>query len=160
MIDTHVPYNEYMDKWTSDLVVGRASSTSNPWPYRYYGLFGEEPPSIPAYPTVNQVLGRTVKKVIFSGPATIVLWADGTKTIAKCSENDVYDPEKGLMMAILKKFVDVPTLKRLMKKYCPKEEEEPLPNDWVGGHVFQASLDNIKKNLAGLSKKLGGGDPQ
>ena len=47
-----------------------------------------------------------------------------------------------------------------MKKYCPKEEEKPLPNDWVGGHVFQASLERIRKNIDKLSKTLGGGDPQ
>lgn len=44
-----------------------------------------------------------VKDVIFNRPATIVFWADGSKTVVKCSKNDVYDPEKGLAMAIVKK---------------------------------------------------------
>ena len=39
-----------------------------------------------------------IKKVIFNAPATIVYWADGTKTVVKCSENDIYDAEKGLAM--------------------------------------------------------------
>ena len=43
-----------------------------------------------------------IKKVIFNDPATIVIWADGTKTIVK-SDNEQYDPEKGLAMAISKK---------------------------------------------------------
>ena len=42
-------------------------------------------------------------KVIFNDPATIVYWADGTKTVVKCGEHDIYDPEKGLAMTISKK---------------------------------------------------------
>ena len=44
-----------------------------------------------------------IKKVIFNNPATIVMWEDGTKTVVKVHEGDVYDPEKGLAMAISKK---------------------------------------------------------
>lgn len=47
----------------------------------------------------------TVKKVIFSDPATIVFWTDNTKTIVKCGENDIYDPEKGVAMACMKKLL-------------------------------------------------------
>ncbi len=43
-----------------------------------------------------------VKKVIFNAPATIVIWADGSKTVVK-AENEDYDPEKGLAMAVVKK---------------------------------------------------------
>lgn len=45
-----------------------------------------------------------IKDVIFNYPATIVLWADGTKTVVKAHDDDVYDPEKGLAMAICKKI--------------------------------------------------------
>lgn len=45
-----------------------------------------------------------IEKVIFNGPATIVFWDDKTKTIVK-SNVDTYDPEKGLVMAIAKKFL-------------------------------------------------------
>lgn len=44
--------------------------------------------------------------VIFNPPATIVFWSDNTKTVVKCnSECDMYDPEKGIAMAIAKKFL-------------------------------------------------------
>lgn len=46
-----------------------------------------------------------IKNVIFNDPATIVLWSDGTKTVVKCGENDFYDPEKGLAMAVAKKYL-------------------------------------------------------
>lgn len=45
----------------------------------------------------------SIKKVIFNNPATIVIWNDGTKTVVKCCEDDEFDPEKGLAMAISKK---------------------------------------------------------
>lgn len=44
-----------------------------------------------------------IEKVIFNDPATIVIWKDKTKTVVKRSENDIFDPEKGLAMAITKK---------------------------------------------------------
>lgn len=44
-----------------------------------------------------------VKKVIFNNPCTIVVWADGTKTIVRSQYGDNFDPEKGLAMAISKK---------------------------------------------------------
>lgn len=44
-----------------------------------------------------------IKDVIFNPPATIVFWEDGTKTVVKAGEYDMFDPEKGLAMAITKK---------------------------------------------------------
>lgn len=44
----------------------------------------------------------TYKRVIFNNPATVVFWMDGTKTVVK-AENEDFDPEKGLAMAIAKK---------------------------------------------------------
>lgn len=46
-----------------------------------------------------------IKNVIFSGPCTIVLWSDGDKTIVRCREDDTFDKEKGLAMAISKKML-------------------------------------------------------
>lgn len=43
-----------------------------------------------------------IKDVIFNPPATIVFWADGTKTVVK-DQGEGFDPEKGLAMAISKK---------------------------------------------------------
>lgn len=68
---------------------------------------------------------HAIKKVIFNEPATIVLWEDGTKTIVKCQEGDVFDPEKGLAMAISKKyFGNKGNYCEVFKKWCPEEEEK------------------------------------
>lgn len=45
-----------------------------------------------------------IKKVIFSSPATIVFWSDGDKTVVKATK-EPFDREKGLAMAIAKKFL-------------------------------------------------------
>lgn len=45
-----------------------------------------------------------LKKVIFSGPKTIVLWADGTKTIVSCGAGDTYDYYAGFCAAVVKKL--------------------------------------------------------
>lgn len=45
-----------------------------------------------------------IKKVVFNDPATIVFWTDDTKTVVKCGKDETYDPEKGLAMAICKKY--------------------------------------------------------
>lgn len=49
-------------------------------------------------------IGKTrIKKVIFNDPATIVFWADGTKTVAKAHGDDKFDKEVGLTVCIAKK---------------------------------------------------------
>lgn len=57
-----------------------------------YGIYKVNPRAIPE-----------IENVIFNGPATIVIWKDGTKTVVKCDKGDIFDPEKGLAMAISKR---------------------------------------------------------
>lgn len=45
------------------------------------------------------------KKVHFSGPATTILWTDGTKTTVKCQSEDVWSYEVGIGMCYLKKLL-------------------------------------------------------
>lgn len=45
----------------------------------------------------------SIKKVIFSGNATIVFWEDGTKTVVRCQKGDKYSADEGLAMAICKR---------------------------------------------------------
>ena len=68
---------------------------------------------------------QPIKKVIFSNPATIVFWNDGSKTVVKCSERDEYDPEKGLAMAIAKKFLgNKGNYYNTFTKYIPELRDE------------------------------------
>lgn len=57
-----------------------------------------------------------VKKVIFNGNKTIILWNDGTKTIATCGEGDNFDPYAGFCAAVVKRvFGSTGTAKRALK---------------------------------------------
>lgn len=57
--------------------------------------------------TLNDTYGLTrrfnIKKVVFNAPATVVYWADGSKTVVKQQKGDIFDPEKGLAMAVAKR---------------------------------------------------------
>ena len=76
-----------------------------------------------------------IKKVKFNPPATIVFWADNTKTVVKCNGED-YDPEKGLAMCICKKVLgDKGNYYEVFKKWLPKEEDSD---------VVQKVLEHIK----------------
>ncbi len=47
--------------------------------------------------------GPEVRRVIYNGPATVVLWADGTKTVVRCQPGDVFDRRIGFLTALAKK---------------------------------------------------------
>lgn len=65
-----------------------------------------------------------IKNVYFNDPVTVVMWNDGTKTIVRCSENDFYDPEKGLAMAIAKKaYGNDSKFHKIFKKWLPDEDD-------------------------------------
>ena len=73
--------------------------------------------------TRKQINMQRIKKVIFNDPATIVFWSDGSKTVVKRGENDTFDPEKGLAMAISKKFFDnMSYYYDVFKKWLPKND--------------------------------------
>lgn len=64
-----------------------------------------------------------IQQVIFNPPATIVIWRDGSKTVVKCGENDIFDPEKGLAMAISKRaFGDNRDYYEIFAKWVGKYE--------------------------------------
>lgn len=50
----------------------------------------------------HNILPKIIK-VIFNPPATIVFWDDDTKTVVKCQNDEIFDPEKALAMAISKR---------------------------------------------------------
>lgn len=65
----------------------------------------------------------TINKVIFNDPATIIMWADGTKTVVK-ADKDEFDPEKGMAMAIAKKVLgNQGNYYETFKKWLPKEDK-------------------------------------
>lgn len=65
----------------------------------------------------NITIRLMIKKVIFSGPCTIVLWANGDKTVVKRAEGDKNDREVAVLYAIAKKKFG--NITRVHKKLDP-----------------------------------------
>jgi len=57
------------------------------------------------FPDSYHLISKYIKKLIFNDPATIIYWADGSKTVVQCQNGEPFDPEKGLAMAISKKVL-------------------------------------------------------
>lgn len=65
-----------------------------------------------------------IVNVVFNDPATIVLWKDNTKTVVKACEDENFDPEKGLAMAIAKKALgNKGNYYETFKKWLPEEDK-------------------------------------
>lgn len=70
-----------------------------------------------------------ISRVIFNNPATIILWADGTKTVAKTHGDDAFDPENGFAVACAKKLLGKgDAFRREFAKWAPVVKEEAEPN--------------------------------
>ena len=105
-----------------------------------------------------------IKNVIFSGPCTIVQWSDGDKTIVRC-ENEDFDKEKGLAMAIVKKLFGTNESKSnyndIFKKWIQEEKVPEFLNkkmnvseDKKYHTVKDAMYMPVKQyaNMTGMSK--------
>ena len=84
------------------------------------------PTEVHTNPKVKEIFSQfkvpKIKNVIYNDPATIVFWYDGTKTVVKAGNGDVYNPEVGLAMAIAKKALgNKGNYNNVMKKWLPKE---------------------------------------
>lgn len=77
-----------------------------------------------------------ISRVIFNEPATIILWSDGTKTVAKTHGDDAFDPEKGFAVACAKKLLGRGNTFRMeFAKWTPVDEEPNIDGFKVGDRV-------------------------
>lgn len=92
-----------------------------------------------------------IKDVIFNNPATIVFWADGTKTVVKCQEDDIYDEEVGLALCFAKKALgNKSNFNNVFKKWVPE-----VQSDYVYQGTVELSQD-IRCSAADALEKLVG----
>lgn len=90
-----------------------------------------------------------IEKVIFNPPATIVIWSDKTKTVVKCREDDVFDPEYGLSICIAEKyFGSRHQLLKATQKYMPDYTVLSDMPDRV------PTIDEVKKALDHLAERV------
>jgi hypothetical protein len=88
---------------------------------------------------VKKEANMTIKQVYFNKPVTVVLWADGTKTIVKCQEGDTYSKETGLAVAIAKKALgNKGNFNNVFKKWIPEFRKDDTNNveESAVGYVY------------------------
>ena len=89
----------------------------------------------------NKRIFSEIKDIIINDPATIILWKDGTKTVVKCQNEDTFDPETGIAMAILKKLYG--------NSGFYKDIFEPA----IEKYELKKSLEKSKKHVATKKEK-------
>lgn len=98
-----------------------------------------------------------IDRVIFNAPATIVIWADGTKTVVKCQEGDVYSKETGLALCFAKKALgNKGGFNDVFHKWIPekKEKDEAITlNIDLGNSAFSDAAQYIKD---AMTRAIGG----
>ena len=110
----------------------------------------------------NKRLRAMVKKVIFSGDRTIIMWNDGTKTVTQCHEFDVYDKEKGVLACMAKKLYENTNLfNEVIQEYVDfdacnieSEENERLEQAKKTIDKLQTTLDAVNSTTHDLEKEL------
>lgn len=64
----------------------------------------------------------TVTRILFKDPATIVWFSDGTKSVAICGYDDIYDKETGVAICLCKRMLGNKEYRKLMDDWCYKKE--------------------------------------
>lgn len=87
-----------------------------------------------------------VKKIIFSGPKTIVLWTDGTKTIVSMSKDETnFDPEAAFCAAYTKKMFGTNSkIKRVIKEKSNIEQHQRIVEEKLKEELAKISQDYDK----------------
>ena len=87
-----------------------------------------------------------VKKIIFNGPKTIVLWSDGTKTIVSMSKDETnFDPEAAFCAAYTKKMFGTNSkIKRIIKEKSNIEQHQRIVEEKLKEELAKISQDYDK----------------
>lgn len=110
---------------------------------------------------INNVFGGTytvanvpdpykITKVIFNPPATIVIWEDKTKTVVKCMDDTVFDPDVGLAMCISKKVLGdkfKSTFRKYVNEYNAAQIQEKLDAVNFDWNVVRDSMVDVLKSI-------------
>lgn len=128
--------SQYMADMIQGYITNDVEATKNIYRNMVMSHYGANPGCVPQ-----------IKDVIFNNPATIVFWADGTKTVVKCQDEDIYDPEKGLAMAISKKALgNQGNYCNELKKWLGRYEEAVSPIRTIFQHEFK-TLKDMRKSF-------------
>lgn len=87
-----------------------------------------------------------IKKVIFNCRATIVFFADGTKTVVKCKEDEEFSPWAGVALCITKRLYGDDFHKK-MKLVC---KDYVTPCEITPNHTCEGISSALEEMLSGF----------
>lgn len=96
--------------------------------------------------SADEMKNVDVKKIIFNGPKTIVLWTDGTKTIVSMSKDETnFDPEAAFCAAYTKKMFGTNSkIKRVIKEKSNIEQHQRIVEEKLKEELAKISQDYDK----------------
>ena len=109
-------------------------------------------------------LPSMVEKITYCGPATIVFWNDGTKTVIKCHEGDQFDEVTGFLLCCLRKMMTQKSYSELCDildgVYASKAERlanEKKVCECKKADTFRirSRFDILEEEIAKLKKEVG-----
>ena len=76
-----------------------------------------KPPKFGGMITLSNGKQVYIEKVIYNKPVVVVFWSDGVKTRSTCDKDDIWNPEFGLNLCIMKRFMSTEQLNSLHKDW-------------------------------------------
>ena len=91
-----------------NIVADKKSSYDNPVVVTYYATVNPTYGSLRTITSAKLVDGTArpddgLDRIIFNEDVTIAIWKDGTKTLIRCQEGDIFDKEKAIALCYMKK---------------------------------------------------------
>ena len=101
----------------------------------------------------SKTINFCVKKVIFNGPATIVIWGDGTKTVVKCKDGDSYSKWAGFAMCIAKRLYGE-DFHFIFRHWCGVEDDIPKKNTTGDRTSISEAFKDLGKSACDCAESL------
>lgn len=94
----------------------------------------------------EQLAGIGIEKVIQNGPATVALFDDGTKQVAKAHDGDGFDPRFGTLWCALRKAARNRAIGHLEKAVRKVAQQAKGPDDYEAlGNALLMVAQHMKK---------------
>ena len=87
-----------------------------------------------------------IEKVVYSKPHVIVFWSDGTKTRSTCDKEDIWNPELGLTLSVLKKTQGQTFVSKLFRDWSIEISGTELAAE-ENPKAKTITLKDVRKNI-------------
>jgi hypothetical protein len=98
-----------------------------------------------------------INNAYFNNPMTVVIWEDGTKTMVRCQEGDVYSAETGLALCIAKKALgNMPNFNNVFRKWIPEIDETteiPITFEMNATNIATEAINRLSDSIGKFAKR-------